>query len=325
MTGRIKTMLFKQLKQVLPILIMGAAGVILVPDALAQSWSSGAPMPVRRFDLGVVGALDGRIFAFGGNYTGDYRPVNHAEAYDPATDIWVAVRPTQIPRMGPAVARGPNGLIYLFGGLDRNQNAINTVEAYNPVTDTWTTKTAMLTARGYAAAVTGSDGLIYVIGGELSPRAEVNVVEAYNPMNDTWTIKTPMPTARYVLAAVRRPADDLIYAIGGANTDSQTLNTVEIYNPATGVWSSGLPLNTGRFSPAATVGADGRIYVIGGFNNGSLASVEVFDGVAWSAGLPMPTARYDLSAATGADGRIYAIGGYDDNTPVLGTVEIYTP
>ena len=92
---------------------------------------------------------------------------------------------------------------------------------------------------------------------------------------------------------------------------------------------------TARQDAAATVGSDGRIYVLGGSRepvvgavNGD-RTVEIFDPATnvWSAGPRLPAPRVGLAAATGADGRIYAIGGATNGSdaPVEATVWVYRP
>lgn len=299
------------------------------------SWTTVDPMPVARFDVAVVTGPDGRIYVFGGEYSGVtsiYLPLNHVEAYDPNTGIWTAVAPMPTARGCAAAAVGRDGLIYVFGGFDRDINPLQTVEAYDPIANTWTTKAAMPTARMCLGAATGSDGRIYAIGGAVGSAAGLDTVEAYDPDTDTWETVAAMPTARYVLATVAA-ADGLIYAIGGAQDGYNLFTTVEAYDPKTNEWLAKPALSTGRYNPAATVGLNGLIYVIGGAGvlgaaDSPFNTVEVYDplnpAAGWSAGVPMPTARYDLGAATDALGRIYAIGGYDETKP-LNTVEMYQP
>jgi N-acetylneuraminic acid mutarotase len=306
------------------LLFLVAAIAVLspVPAALAQgSWTTGAPMPVSRFDAPSVAGADGRIYAIGGFYTDNpYRPLNHVDAYDPTTDAWVAVSPLPTPRAGVATALGPNGLIYAFGGTDGSFNPLNAVEAYDPATGTWTQRTPMPTARSYAGAAT-LDGLIYVVGGGVGPGAGVNTVEVYNPAADSWAALANMPTARYVLGLVA--FDGCIYAIAGSD-QGQDFDTVEAL--CSGAWTTKPSLSGTRYSPAAVLSPDGRhIYVIGGYNTGLgiLATVESYDGIGWSGETPMPTARYDLGAAT-SNGRVYVIGGYDAVRPVSNAVEVLT-
>ena len=125
-------------------------------------------------------------------------------------------------------------------------------------------------------------------------------------------------------------ADGRIYAIGGINyipTDSP-VDTVEAYAPGTNTWTTVASMPTARGFVAAAVGADGRIYVIGGCNGTSILNTgEAYTpgSNTWTTIASMPTARFFLAAAKGEEGSIYAIGGDDSHFDKLSTVEAYSP
>ena len=113
-------------------------------------------------------------------------------------------------------------------------------------------------------------------------------------------------------AAVTGP-DGRVYLFG---SDSSPYNSAEVFNPNTNAWTVLPNMPTGRGELAAALGADGRIYVMGGQRGaGALSVVEVYDPRlnTWSTAASMPTALADLAAAAGSDGRIYAIGGSYSN------------
>jgi hypothetical protein len=91
-----------------------------------------------------------------------------------------------------------------------------------------------------------------------------------------------------------------------------------------------LPL--ARESLAAAAGPDGRIYAIGGGENGgdtlgpSYSEVDAYDPRTdqWQSVAPLGTPRQRLAAVRGPDGRIYAIGGAD-TAAGLATMEAYGP
>lgn len=191
-----------------------------------------------------------------------------------------------------------------------------------------------MAARSGLATTTGLDGLIYAIGGRNSPSTVLGTVETYNPMSNTWTAVASLPTPRGGLAAVTG-RNGLIYAIGG-NTGGIALKVVETYNTLTHVWTT-LPtsqwLKTARSNSAATVGSDGKIYVIGGWNGKTYYNTaEVYDPAAahpqWKA-LPakLNRTRAFLAAATDRNGMIYAVAGESGITHPLVplTMEVYNP
>ena len=104
-----------------------------------------------------------------------------------------------------------------------------------------------------------------------------------------------------------------------------------------GTWAANSPMAIARQGAAAAT-VNGRVYAIGGYNRGPLATVEAYDSAtgAWTTMAPMPTARSFLAAAV-VDGKIYAIGGFGGvlvppAVPPLpttydytGAVEVYDP
>ena len=88
------------------------------------------------------------------------------------------------------------------------------------------------------------------------------------------------------------------------------------------------PMRTRRAYLAAILGADRRIYALGGGNvlPNALATGEAFDTTTntWTPIAPMTTPRLGFGLATGPGGRIYALGGSDGKHD-LGSVEAYLP
>jgi N-acetylneuraminic acid mutarotase len=182
---------------------------------------------------------------------------------------------------------------------------------------------SMPTARSLSAAVGAANQRIYAMGGGNSS-GTLNTVEEYNPATNTWAVRASMPTARLGLGLVAA-SNGKIYAIGGATDISQSsvLATVEEYDPLTNTWVARSSMPTARRSFGITVGADGKIYVIGGMNGaGALNTVEAYDPATdkWSSRASMPTARFSLAAERGSNGKIYAIGGQ-----TTAVVEEYDP
>jgi len=109
------------------------------------------------------------------------------------------------------------------------------------------------------------------------------------------------------------------------------MKTVFALRPGLGAaWTSVAPLPTPRAFLDAATGADGRIYVVGGYDFGAYHYgsnvLEIYDPATnqWTTGAPMPTPRYGLGVARGGDGRIYAIGGCHGALN-YNVVEAYSP
>ena len=87
---------------------------------------------------------------------------------------------------------------------------------------------------------------------------------------------------------------------------------------------------TGRSNLAAALGADGRIYAIGGRDperDFFLTDVQAYDPSTnrWAIVASLPTGRYNLGATAGCDGLIYALGGFAIGFRYSDVVEAYDP
>src|SRR5262245_14822962 len=74
------------------------SAVLLLPPIPAQSlssavtrldWGVRAPMPTARADYAVAVALNGKVYAAGGDGGPGSRYLTTVEEYDPATDAWI--------------------------------------------------------------------------------------------------------------------------------------------------------------------------------------------------------------------------------------------
>jgi N-acetylneuraminic acid mutarotase len=253
-----------------------------------------------------------------------------------ATGPWSRVTSLPTARYGLVAVVGPNGKIYAIGGVESagadGGKTSNRVEAYDPATNSWTIEAPMPSLRDGVATATGPDGKIYGMGGIEGTGFDsrvVDTVEAYSPTTNTWSAETSMPTGLVGSAAVTG-RDGKIYVVGGDKNGDPgaevSFGRVEVYDPTTNSWAIEAPMPTPRSNLAATRGANGKIYAIGGQDaQGTIVgTVEAYDPAtnAWSSETAMPTARDGLGAATGPNGRIYALGGYTGGSTVA-TVEIY--
>lgn len=119
-----------------------------------------------------------------------------------------------------------------------------------------------------------------------------------------------------------------VETIGTDGSASVFFDSAELYDPKTGVFSPTGGLTTGgRALHAATLLADGRVLITGGWNGiGSMVSAEVYDpgtGVFQSAGV-MSVPRSQHTATLLPNGRVVVIGGWSTSGPT-GIGEIYDP
>ena len=95
-----------------------------------------------------------------------------------------------------------------------------------------------------------------------------------------------------------------------------------------GAWTAtAAMLNVRNFFSAVT-GADGRVYVLGGYDpNAPIAAVDAYDPGTdtWTTVTQLPASRFEFAATTGQDGRMYVLGGFDANYLVTNLAEAYDP
>ena len=98
-----------------------------------------------------------------------------------------------------------------------------------------------------------------------------------------------------------------MYIIGG--TTGSASKVVDVFNPATETMSTIAQLPTGIENAAATVGADGNIYLFGGDDGTNYKNtIYEWNGTSWTLQTAtLKVARTEISAALGGDGRIYIV------------------
>jgi N-acetylneuraminic acid mutarotase len=158
----------------------GIVNTVEVYDPISNSWSTlgmaGAPasIPTARAFLAAA-AVNGKIYAIGGDPAAGGGYLNTVEAYDPISNSWSTAASMPTARAGLAAA-AVNGKVYAIGG----GNLPNTVEVYDTNSNSWSTAASMPTARGNLAAADAS-GLIYAVGGGTGTVFAVNAMEQYAP------------------------------------------------------------------------------------------------------------------------------------------------
>ncbi len=271
---------------------------------------------------------DGRIYVFGGG-TGDNHDYTTTYIYAPATNRWTLGTPMPVAREGAQAVTLPDGRIAVLGGgtdcalssLCNRGTVYDRADVYNPATHAWARLASMLSPRYRFAAVVRA-GRVYAIGGSNGTTALANV-ESYNPSTNRWTAAPPLPHAAEALMAVTE-VDGTIDAVGGFDGNVPGYINLPTYTNAYAfdghIWHPSPPLLQGATDGGAVLGPANRVYMVGGYNNAALSTVQVYDSVAerWSYGpsLPRPTALMGVVATP--DGRIYAIGGGTTQVAIFG-------
>ena len=328
------------------VVVVSLVGVMVLPATPDTTYAAVAadapPASLRspRALLGLVTATNGKTYAVGGEgpIGGALVALGDVDEYDPSLNTWTPKAPMPTPRSALAVVASSNGKIYAIGGWANGQE-VATVEEFDPSSNTWSLRAPMPTARRrLAGAEVG--GVILAVGGtnlSLSSMS-LNDVEAYEPTTNSWTSVPNEPLYARQSQMVALALDGDIHLIGGTSAAQAPLSAStahSVFAPVANAWSEAALLPSPRRSLAGVVGANGRLYAIGGAVGASsqtTSAIEEYDPALnrWRTMPPLREARGGLSAARLTDGRIMVVGGKsqelsDDPTVYQSTVEVFDP
>jgi len=245
------------------LLLAGLSFAVLVQSqssGLKGSWSTKAPLPTKRFEVGAV-TLGNKIYVIAGESNGEPASKLITE-YDPATNRWRELTPIPHVTSHPGVAAG-NGKIYVLGGFTGvpHLGAMDIAFEYDVATDKWRALPPLSSPRA-SVGTAFVDGKLHAISGRGLDQVTINTHEVYDPATGKWTTAAPLPTARDHAGVIA--VDGKIHVIGGRTagyTDLVRLH--DIYDPKADTWKSAAPLPTAR-SGGAIVYYRGLILYVGG-------------------------------------------------------------
>ena len=237
-----------------------------VYDPATDSWSFTGSTTQTRLSHTATLLVDGRVFVAGRAVLKDPANVEvaPAEVYDPSTNVWVSTAPLSFARLPGQMLEGRrshtatllgDGTVLVAGGGPQ------VAEVYDPSTAAWSSTGSMAEARSRHTATLLTDGRVLVAGGPFDS------AELYDPSNGTWSSTGSMAQARRE-HTVTRLTDGRVLIAGGAFYGApygMLFASVEVYDPSTGTWSLGASFTEGRVNHTATLLADGRVLVVGGY------------------------------------------------------------
>ncbi|OBR09620.1 Kelch repeat-containing protein [Colletotrichum higginsianum IMI 349063] len=266
------------------------------------------------------------------------------------TDIPIVARQEHTGVMLP-----PDNLV-IFGGIIPNASAVpipfttvNMVQSYSIGSKSWRTLAPLPRAMNHVN-VAVVDGKVYAFGGLDDGGPEQMVLNAvgdswvYDPAGDAWTPLPPVPDVPRGMAALG-VHDGRIFLAGGFTAlgmrgqgPHASVSDVSVFDTKTGKWLPDLIPANARHLPAPRdhagyVVVDGKLYVVGGFDNGTPGrsnTVFILDltdlGKGWkTSAAQMPTARGGF--AWGLLGsKLYTFGGEGNPEVQSGTfneTEVY--
>lgn len=248
-------------------------------------WKIKTPMSINRA-FHSIASIDNKIYVFGGS-TGkksEFRDTTSSEMFDPQKNRWTNIASMPEP-ITTSCALALNKKIYLIGGQQQTfSKRVNKVLLYDCDSNEWTYKTPMNIPRAFHCVAT-LNNRIYAIGGresdaEISTKSKdslaVYTIEEYNISTDEWIVKTVLPFKHYTIGATT--INNKIYILSDTISNFKLSESaiLEEYDPATNTIKILSTMTPSKYDAAITE-VNNRLYVFGGWNKGSLASVEEYN------------------------------------------------
>jgi len=174
-----------------------------------------------------------------------------------------------------------------------------------------------------------------------APSSHDSAVTSSGPSSSTsvvrpasWSAAGSLVKARDQETATLLP-NGTVLIVGGMEASSSTiggsLRSAEIYDPANGTSTPTGDMTTSRSGHTATLLSDGRVLVVGGYDDwAALASAELFDPASgtWTPTGSLAEGRGFHTATRLSDGRVLVAGGRSNNSSTghaLSTAELFDP
>ena len=214
----------------------------------------------------------GKVLLVGGDGAHEYDRLASAELYDPATGRFTATGSMRVPRAVHTAVRLADGRVLVLGGTSGGHYPNETIEAsaevYDPASGRFTVTGSMNAARYKLAAVLLSNGQVLVVGGSDNRawHGTYASTELYDPATGHFAKAGDMNFRRFKLtnSLVLLPGGHVLIA-GGAEHP-------EVYDPATKAFQPVAgTVGNGRYFSSATLLADGRVLIAGGYGEDAAA------------------------------------------------------
>ena len=334
-------------------------------DPVTRVWRPTGPLNTARSGATATLLPDGRVLLAAGTGqigtdpdTGEpiNGPLDTAELYDPATGTWSLTANTMsTPRSQHTATALPNGKVLVVGGVGFANALIGATDLFDPATNTWSSCSPPATPsagcpgplhvpRRVHTATALRDGRVLVAAGKgANPPSPIQVslasTELYDPATGTWSTcsdATAGPTCPGPLAIARFGPTSVTLnngralVIAGQAFDGTRIASVEEYDPATGHWGPTGFLGARRTTHQATLLADGKVLVAGGFGPDAQGTLvpqgEVYDPATrrWTFTSPMIVPRQSPAMTLLAGGQVLVTGGRDANGNPIRQSELFT-
>jgi len=240
-------------------------------DPKTGRFSVGPQMTMPRSEHTATALANGRVLIVGGVGTG-WAFLADAEIYDPVTGRFSAVGKMSTPRESHTATLLTDGRVLITGGHKDRRSAITifaSTEVFDPAKRIFELTGNMTIKRHKHAAVLLKDGRVLVAGGsdERDSRGAYSSLEIFDPRTDAFKVAGEMRRSRYKLngAVALMPGGKVLIA-GGSDG-------AEVFDPATSkTTETAGSFGSHRLFATATALSDGRVLIIGGYDQSNRVS-----------------------------------------------------
>jgi N-acetylneuraminic acid mutarotase len=225
-------------------------------DPSTDTWSSAPSLPVAAANQ-MAAAVNGKIYAIGGEIAGAPGGGRVVQEYDPVSQAWALKSDMPEARYSAAVAV-INDMIYIAGGRSAGLQS-SSLNWYDPSFDIWTIGSPMNQERdGTGGAAIGGEFVVY--GGfattHIPDAGYLRSVEIYDPVMDMWSSGADgQPRRDFGIAVL----DGMMYTFGGNNV-ARSLDWVQTYDNVANKWVGKTAMPSSEAFVRAEVIGD-RIYI----------------------------------------------------------------
>ncbi|MCZ6835954.1 MAG: hypothetical protein O7G85_09290 [Planctomycetota bacterium] len=312
--------------------LAGTAMAVIMASSFAQAdqWTSGASLNQARGSFGAAVDWDGRIYAIGGRIATCVGTITDTvEVFD--SGVWSYGPSISSPRDGIA-STGVNGFIYAIGGSNQIE-PLTIVERLDTTVSgsSWITIAQLNIPRTLPCIAVDDCGRIYAIGGQTWDPSDTNntieamtSVERYDPARPElgWTLLPWQLNTGRLLAGCVAAEDGRIFVFGGQGFtgiggSGVHLDSYEVFDPSNSAagWTQFAQPIIGPNSnqDEATLGADGLVYIAGGWLPGFSNRAVRYDPATdtWEMWDSIQTFRSEHRLITTKNGEVMVIGGTD--------------
>lgn len=283
---------------------------------------------------------DGRVLLAGGlGYGG---PLESGEVFDPVSETFEGIDDLMTrTRFGHTATLLNDGRVLIAGGYEEGfLDTLDTAEVFDPADNSFRrVDSKMSVGRALHTATPLDDGSVLLVGGTDGVKGFTQA-DLFDPATETFTpVEDTMTSARYGHAATSLGDTNPGMVMLSGGTDGEKTDASATFFDASDLGFARFvpvpedeedPMVAGRLYHTATLLADGRVALVGGFS-GELASgeptdlIEIFDpGVAvFAEAARLEQARSGHTAALLPDGRVVVIGGIDPDFVILDSTEVF--